>query len=177
MKWLFGVMRFRFFQVYNLYRIGLVALSDDPIKVIIMPIDDNTSSEFVMTNEKFKTLYDMGVEDPNEVEKYTARIEGDLDVLKIYFLKHKGDWLAKSKKFKFKRQTTNRPISDNDLTAGFVTEPSPYFLRAVEELNQIVKHDKSIKSQKKQMLDELEHLEKVVARKIESLRHQIERME
>jgi len=56
------------------------------------------------------------------------------------------------------------------------TESSPYFLRAVAELDQLVAEDKSAQTKKQRLLDDIEHLEKVVSRKIEDMRRQIEEL-
>jgi len=56
------------------------------------------------------------------------------------------------------------------------TEPSPYYLKAVAELEKLVVEEKSVKDKKQHLLDEIDHLEKVVTRKVEDLRRQIEEL-
>ena len=129
-----------------------------------------------MATEQFETLKEMGIEDVHDIEKYTSRIEGDMDILKIYFHRHQGEWFAKSKKFKFKRVQKEMLVNDGLVPYRSTTEPSPFFLRAVAELDALVKEEQSAQNKKEQLLDELEHLEKVVARKIEDIRRQIDEM-
>lgn len=129
-----------------------------------------------MATEQFETLKEMGIADVHDIEKYTSRIEGDMDILKIYFRRHQGEWFAKSKKFKFKRVQKEILVNDGLVPYRSTTEPSPFFLRAVAELDALVKEDVSTQNKKEQLLDELEHLEKVVARKIEDIRRQIDEM-
>ena len=129
-----------------------------------------------MATQQFETLKDMGIDDVHDIEKYTSRIEGDMDILKIYFHRHQGEWFAKSKKFKFKRVHKNVPVKEGLVPYRAITEPSPYYLRAVAELDSLVTEEKTTQNKKEVLLEELEHLEKVVARKIEDIRRQIDEM-
>ena len=129
-----------------------------------------------MATQQYETLKDMGIDDVHDIEKYTSRIEGDMDILKIYFHRHQGEWFAKSKKFKFKRVHKNVPVKEGLVPYRATTEPSPYYLRAVAELDSLVTEEKTTQNKKEVLLEELEHLEKVVARKIEDIRRQIDEM-
>ena len=129
-----------------------------------------------MATQQFETLKDMGIDDVHDIEKYTSRIEGDMDILKIYLHRHQGEWFAKSKKFKFKRVHKNVPVKEGLQPFRVITEPSPYYLRAVAELDLLVTEEKTTQNKKEVLLEELEHLEKVVARKIEDIRRQIDEM-
>ncbi|WP_136680423.1 DUF3461 family protein [Neptunomonas sp. XY-337] len=129
-----------------------------------------------MSEEKFPTLTEMGIEEPSDIERYTSRIEGDVDVLKIYFHRHQGEWMAKSKKFKFKRMHKNMRVNEGRVPYIATTESSPYFLRAVAELDSLVAAERTSQDHKQRLLDDIEHLEKVVSRKIEDMRRQIEEM-
>ncbi len=84
--------------------------------------------------------------------------------------------MAKSKKFKFKRKHTNVSVEGGLVPYRASTEPSPYYLRALSELEKLVAQDKSVKDKKELLLEEIEHLEKVVARKVEDIRRQIEEL-
>ena len=129
-----------------------------------------------MSAEKFQTLKEMGFENPHDIERFTTRTENDVDVLKVYLHRHQGEWMAKSKKFKFKRKHTNVSVEGGLVPYRASTEPSPYYLRALSELEKLVAQDKSVKDKKELLLDEIEHLEKVVARKVEDIRRQIEEL-
>ncbi len=129
-----------------------------------------------MSAEKYPTLLEMGIEEPHEVERYTSRIEGDMDILKIYFHRHQGEWMTKSKKFKFKRQHKNMRVNEGRVPYIATTESSPYFLRAIAELDTLVTVEKTAKDRKQRLLEDIEHLEKVVERKLEDMRRQIEEL-
>ncbi|MFG1489270.1 DUF3461 family protein [Oceanospirillum sp. HFRX-1_2] len=125
-------------------------------------------------DDSFETLKKMGIENVHDIEKFTSRTEGDHDILKIYFQRHHGDWFAKSKKFKFPRVHKDRRVNEGLVTYRSTTEPSPIFLHAVDELERLVATEHKTDDKKAQLLEEIEHLEKVVQRKISDIRRQIE---
>lgn len=127
-----------------------------------------------MPADQCPTLKEMGIS-PGEVERYTTRIEGEMDVLKVYFHRYQGDWIAKSKKFKFRRVHKNMPGSGHTGPLD-TTESSPYLLRALAELDSLVAKERSVQDKKALLLAELDHLETVMSRKIEDLRHQIDEL-
>lgn len=129
-----------------------------------------------MAVEKFPALFEMGFEDPNDVDRYTTRIEGDVDILKIYHRRHQGEWMTKSKKYKFKRLHKKLRVNEGLTAYRDTTESSPFFLKAVAELDRLVAGEKTTKAKKEDILEEIDHLNKVVARKIEDLRRQIEEL-
>ncbi len=129
-----------------------------------------------MAVEKFPALFEMGFEDPNDVDRYTTRIEGDVDILKVYHRRHQGEWMTKSKKYKFKRLHKKLRVNEGLTAYRDTTESSPFFLKAITELDQLVAGEKSTKAKKEDILEEIDHLNKVVARKIEDLRRQIEEL-
>ncbi|EXJ12995.1 MULTISPECIES: DUF3461 family protein [Nitrincola] len=127
-----------------------------------------------MTTQQFPTLKEMGFDDVSEIERFSSRIEGDTDILKIYFHREQGDWFGRSKKFKFKRLNKRIRVNEGQIAYRDTTESSPYFLRAMQELEQLVSQANSSKDRKELILEEIDHLEKVVQRKIADLRKQIE---
>ncbi|NVK43692.1 MAG: DUF3461 family protein [Oceanospirillaceae bacterium] len=129
-----------------------------------------------MNEQTFETLKSMGIEDLHDIERYSTRIEGDIDVLKIYYHRQHGEWFAKSKKFKFQRLHKNIKVNEGLVPYRATTESSPYYLRAVAELDQLVTQEQSTLDRKAQLLEELAHLEKVVSHKIEDLKRQIEEL-
>ncbi|NRA14984.1 MAG: DUF3461 family protein [Oceanospirillaceae bacterium] len=129
-----------------------------------------------MAVEKFPALVEMGFEDPGEIERYTTRIEGDVDILKIYHRRQQGEWMTKSKKYKFKRLHKKLRVNEGLTAYRDTTESSPFFLKAISELDKLVAGERTAKAKKEDILEEMEHLNKVVSRKIEDLRRQIEEL-
>ncbi len=52
----------------------------------------------------YENLKSLGIQEPTSVDSYTLRQEANHDILKIYFKKQKGEFFAKSVKFKYPRQ-------------------------------------------------------------------------
>ena len=125
-------------------------------------------------SEQYPTLSEMGIVDVYDIEKFSTRQEGDMDILKIYFHKDPLNWLSKSKKFKFKRQVKVLNVKEGNVLCRETTEPSPYFIKAVNELEQLVERIKSSKCRKEILLGEIDHFEKVMERKIADIRRQLE---
>jgi len=134
-----------------------------------------------MPTEEFTALKEMGFNNLNDIKNFTIRNENDIDVLKVYLHRHEGEWMARSKKFKFKRTRTSVPATEGSIVPYRASsKSSDFFLRAVVELEKLnklkpqVAKAQSDKDKKKILLQELEHLEKVVTGKVEDIRRQIE---
>ncbi|WP_207063556.1 DUF3461 family protein [Motiliproteus sp. SC1-56] len=124
----------------------------------------------------YPTLTEMGVESVDDIYKYSLRQEGEQDILKVYFKREKGSLLPKSKKFKFGRATrTVRVDSSHDKYQDF-SEMSPFLMKAVDELHELVQHEHEVKEVKERLLDDIAHLEKVFANKIAEIRKDIQRI-
>ncbi len=52
----------------------------------------------------YDNLKSLGITHPEDIDRYTLRQEANNDILKIYFRKDKGEFFAKSVKFKYPRQ-------------------------------------------------------------------------
>ncbi|MCB1859001.1 MAG: DUF3461 family protein [Gammaproteobacteria bacterium] len=118
----------------------------------------------------YETLQEMGVTDIGLIDRYTLRQEGDEDILKIYFRRRKGELLSRSIKFRHGRSTKVIPVNSGRGEYKEISEISPTMLKAARELDQIVRRDASISDVKERILSDIDHLEKVVERKLEQLR-------
>jgi hypothetical protein len=124
----------------------------------------------------YETLKEMGVTDNEQIEKYVLRQEGDEDILKIYFKRKKGELFPHSLKFRHGRSKKMVLIDGGKRAYKEVSEISPTILRAVAELDQIVQKEEGIQDFRKRILSDIDHLEKVVQRKLEQLRTDVENL-
>ena len=116
----------------------------------------------------YDNLNALGISHPEVIDSYSLRQEGDIDILKIYFLKTKGEIFAKSIKCKF-------PVGKrNALTATSSMDPT---LEAVlVELNHVSEpRHMQIKLQQK-ILNDLHHLEHVMTNKIAEIEADLKRL-
>ncbi|MBM6552258.1 DUF3461 family protein [Marinomonas ostreistagni] len=124
----------------------------------------------------YLTLESMGITSYDNIEKYTLRYEGGFDVLKIYYRREKGSLLSKSKKFKFGRATRTVLADGGTQQYREISEPSLVVLRAVDELSQLLGQEHDSQPSKEELLQELEHLERVVSQKVAEIKDKIEKM-
>ncbi len=77
------------------------------------------------------------------VTMYSLRQEANNDILKIYFQKDKGEFFAKSVKFKYPRQ--RKTVVADGVGQGYkeVQEISPNLRYIIDELDQICQRDRS----------------------------------
>ena len=119
----------------------------------------------------YDNLKSLGITNPEEIDRYSLRQEANNDILKIYFQKDKGEFFAKSVKFKYPRQ--RKTVVADGVGQGYkeVQEISP-----IDELDQICQRDRSEVDLKRKILDDLRHLESVVTNKISEIEADLEKL-
>ncbi|ACR68048.1 DUF3461 domain-containing protein [Edwardsiella ictaluri] len=124
----------------------------------------------------YDNLKSLGITQPEEIDRYSLRQEANNDILKIYFRKDKGEFFAKSVKFKYPRQRKTI-LSDND-SQGMreISEISPNLRYVIEELDRLCLRDRQEEDLKRKILDDLRHLESVVANKIAEIEADLEKL-
>lgn len=124
----------------------------------------------------YENLKGLGITDPEEIDRYTLRQEANTDILKIYFHKDKGEFFAKSVKFKYPRQ--RKTIVAEDSPQGFreIQEISPNLRYIIDELDEICQQEKEEIDLKVKILDDLRHLELVVSNKISEIEADLEKL-
>lgn len=125
----------------------------------------------------YPNLAKIGVLHPERIETYRLKQEGDIDVLKIYFEKEKGEFLAKSIKLKYPRQR-KRILSQDCGESAFkpIYEINPELRSIVDELDKISAQEHKEIDIKKKILSDLQHLERVVAQKVAEIEADIEKL-
>lgn len=91
----------------------------------------------------YDNLKSLGITNPEEIDRYSLRQEANNDILKIYFQKDKGEFFAKSVKFKYPRQ--RKTVVADGVGQGYkeVQEISPNLRYIIDELDQICQRDRS----------------------------------
>ena len=125
---------------------------------------------------KFEALSDMGIQNPTEIIKYTLRQEGHGDVLKVYYKRQKGSFLPNSRKYKFGRSIKTIVSDGGKQEFEDVYEISPFLLKAVAELDSVVKHKHDAIDHKAALLEDIRNLENTMANGIADLRAQVEKL-
>ncbi|PHM28934.1 DUF3461 family protein [Xenorhabdus budapestensis] len=124
----------------------------------------------------YDNLKSLGITHPEDIDRYSIRQEANNDILKIYFRKDKGEFFAKSVKFKYPRQL--KTVSDDNSGQGYkeVKEINTNLRYVLEELDQICKREQAEVDLKHKILDDLRHLEHVVANKIAEIEADLEKL-
>lgn len=124
----------------------------------------------------YDNLKSLGISNPEDIDRYSLRQEASNDILKIYFRKDKGEFFAKSVKFKYPRQ--RKTIAADNAGQGFreINEISPNLRYVVDELNQICQREQIEVDLKRKILADLRHLESVVTNKISEIESDLEKL-
>ncbi|EQC00016.1 DUF3461 family protein [Photorhabdus temperata] len=124
----------------------------------------------------YDNLKSLGITYPEEIDRYSLRQEANNDILKIYFRKDRGEFFAKSVKFKYPRQ--RKTVASDNAEQGYkeINEINTNLRYVIEELDQICKRDQADVDLKHKILDDLRHLEHVVANKIAEIEADLEKL-
>lgn len=124
----------------------------------------------------YDNLKSLGVNHPDDIDRYSLRQEANNDILKIYFRRDKGEFFAKSVKFKYPRQRKT-VVSDN-VAEGYreINEISPNLRYVIDELDQLCLRDQTEVDLKHKILEDLRHLDSVVSNKIAEIEADLEKL-
>lgn len=123
----------------------------------------------------YDNLKSLGITNPEEIDRYSLRQEANNDILKIYFQKDRGEFFAKSVKFKYPRQ--RKTVVADGIGQGYkeVQEISPNLRYVIDELDQICQRDRS-ELDLKRKIRRLAPPESVVANKISEIEADLDKL-
>ncbi|ACS86760.1 DUF3461 family protein [Musicola paradisiaca] len=124
----------------------------------------------------YDNLKSLGITNPEDIDRYSLRQEASNDILKIYFRKDKGEFFAKSVKFKYPRQRKTIAADSNGQGYKEIDEISPNLRYVVDELDQLCQRDQAEVDLKRKILADLRHLENVVTNKINEIESDLEKL-
>jgi len=87
--------------------------------------------------KKYPRLDEMGVNNPQEIEKFLIYTTDDFDILRIIYERKKGSLLPVSKNYKFPRIKKSVLVDSGTRQTEVVFESDPAFREALRELEQI----------------------------------------
>ncbi len=85
----------------------------------------------------YDNLKSLGINNPHDIDRYSLLQEANNDILKIYFRKDKGEFFAKSVKFKYPRQ--RKTVVADNLSQGY---------KEVQEISPDLRHLESVVTNK-----------------------------
>ncbi|WP_439861937.1 DUF3461 family protein [Pseudomonas sp. MBLB4136] len=126
---------------------------------------------------EFATLKEMGISSFELISRFSLRREHDRDVLKVYYLRPATSLRPHSQKFTFARPRQAIPGQSRHSQAWQqLSDCSPMLQKALGELKQLTGSSSHALSPKQELLQDLQHLEKVVEAKLAEIREKIERL-
>jgi hypothetical protein len=126
----------------------------------------------------YTNLKKLGIINPEAISHYTLRQEGVNDILKIYFRKEKGEFFARSLKFKYPRQRKTVTADSHGDRYKEVKEINPVLLHLIEELDKLklTQKVKDVELSAK-ILTDLKHLQLVINNKIAEIEMDIHKLQ
>ena len=123
----------------------------------------------------YPTLKEMGISAVESIKRFSLRQERDRDVLKIYFERPANSLRAHSQKFTFAHPRTAIPGQSRHSQAyAELSNSSPVLCNALAELKLLTTAEVPHLSPKAEVLQDLQHLERVMEGKLAEIRQKIE---
>lgn len=121
-------------------------------------------------------LKEMGINNPQQIEKFAVYSTEDQDILRVIYKRKKGSPLAVSKKFKFPRLKKSVMVDSGTRKTGMVFESVPAFRDALHELEQLKVEKTRSDDLAGQINDEINFLEEDVALRIAYIRALVKKL-
>lgn len=128
-----------------------------------------------MSNTKYPALAEMGINNPQDIERYSLQTVNNVDILRIVYKRKKGDLLHSSKKFRFGRAQKMVVTDAGQNKTEVVHEISPFVIKVTDELRQLVGSKKSREEQMAVIVEELKRLEEETATRITYIKSLVEK--
>lgn len=119
---------------------------------------------------EYKTLKEMRIKRPDQIDRYSVITFDDTDVLRIVYKRKKGSLLPESKRFRFPRIKKTSLENGGSRKIDIRWEISPFLQKAISELDQIISTEVSKKEIIKIILDEIRRLEEDAVHRINYIR-------
>jgi len=125
----------------------------------------------------YPALTEMGITNPEEIERYSLQTVNNIDILRIIYKRKKGTFRASSKKYRFGR-AQKMVVSDGGKNkTELVHEISPFVIKATDELRDIVSGKHSRSDQIAIIMDEIRRLEEETHSRLAYLRTLVSKCE
>jgi hypothetical protein len=106
----------------------------------------------------YPALIEMGISNPEDIERYSLQTNNNVDVLRIVYKRKKGDLLHSSKKFRFGRAQKMVVTDAGQNKTAVVHEISPFVIKVTDELRRVVNTKHTREEQMEIIREELNRL-------------------
>ena len=124
----------------------------------------------------YPKLTEMGVQHPEEIEKFAVYTIGHTDVLRIIYDRKKGSLLPVSRRYKFQQIKESVLVDSGTRQTETLYKSTPAFMQALHELEQL----KSIREQGQDwaamIREEIKHLEEDIALRTQYIQSLVDKL-
>jgi hypothetical protein len=124
----------------------------------------------------FPQLDEMGIQNPQEIEKFAVYTVGNTDVLRIIYNRKKGSLLPVSRRYKFPQVKKSVMVDSGTRQAQTMFESTPAFRQALHELEQLKLMREKGQDLKNLLSEEIRHLEEDIALRAQYIQSLIDRL-
>jgi hypothetical protein len=124
--------------------------------------------------KEYPTLNEMGVNHPEEIERYSLASTNKSDNLRIIYRRKKGSLLPASKRYEFGRSSKTVLADGGTQKTDIVHEISPFLQRSIAELEDIIGNKKTKLKNATVIKEELQRLQQEVTSRIAYIESLIE---
>lgn len=124
----------------------------------------------------YPRLSDMGVKNPQEIEKFAVYTVGHTDILRIIYDRKKGSLLPVSRRYKFPQVKKSVLVDSGTRQTDIVYESVPAFREALHELEQLKLAREKGQDLKALLSAEIKHLEEDIALRAQYIQTLIDKL-
>jgi len=124
----------------------------------------------------YPRLSEMGVQHPQEIEKFAVYTVGHTDILRIIYDRKKGSLLPVSRRYKFPQLKKSVLVDSGTRQTDIVYESVPAFREALHELEQLKLSRAKGQDLKALLSEEIKHLEEDIALRTQYIQTLIDKL-
>jgi len=124
----------------------------------------------------YPKLTEMGVQHPDEIEKFAVYTVGHTDVLRIIYDRKKGSLLPVSRRYKFAQVKKSVIVDSGTRQTETLFESTPAFREALHELEQLKLAREKGQDLAAMIREEFQHLEEDIALRSQYIKKLLEKL-
>jgi len=124
----------------------------------------------------YPRLSEMGIQHPEEIEKFAVYTVGNTDILRVIYNRKKGSLLPVSRRYKFAQVKKSVMVDSGTRQTQTMFESTPAFREALHELEQLKLAREKGQDIKQLLSEEIQHLEEDIALRAQYIQTLIEKL-
>lgn len=124
----------------------------------------------------YPTLTEMGIQNPDQIVRYSTHLHNNVDHLRIIYKRKSGSLLPVTRRYQFGRASKMVATDSGTNTYETVYEISPFLLKAFDELDQIINKQHDDACTKQLIEEEIQRIESEMNAHINHLKDLVKRL-